>query len=75
MTKYKYNVNKNCIEKNSKFVAYVNVIDAKQIVDLLNEQEDKLKRIEKEVYTCNIYHDNLKDIILKIRCILDGDIK
>lgn len=45
-----------------------------QISHYLNELEDKLKRIEKEVYTCNIYHDNLKNIILEIRCILNGDV-
>ena len=44
------------------------------VVDKLNEQEDKLKRIEKEV-DCNVYRDDLKDIILEIRCILNGDVE
>lgn len=43
MTEYSYNVNKNCIEKNGKFVAYVNVIDTKRIVDRLNEQEETIQ--------------------------------
>ena len=45
-----------------------------EVVDLLNEQETKLKRIEKEV-DCNVYHDDLKDIVLEIRCILNGDVE
>ena len=45
----------------------------KELIDLLNEQETKLKRIENEVNNCNVYRDNLKDVIFEIRCILNGD--
>ena len=60
-----------------RFVRDNNLIGEKslsneEVVDLLNEQETKLKRIEKEV-DCNVYHDDLKDIVLEIRCILNGD--
>ena len=45
MTEYSYNVNKNCIEKNGNFVAYVDVIDTKRIVEeqcgLVNNLKDK----------------------------------
>lgn len=57
-----------------KYGQYFRIIDKKDMVCLLNEQEDKLKRIEKEVNNCNIYRDDLKDIILEIRCILNGDV-
>lgn len=43
-----------------------------EVVGLLNKQETKLKRIKEEV-DCNVYRDDLKSIILKIRCILNGD--
>ena len=45
---YSYNVNKNCIEYNGKFVAYIDVIDTKRIVDLLNEQDVRIKELESE---------------------------
>ena len=44
--------------------------DVKALCDLLNKQEDKLKRIENEVKNCDIYRDNLKEIVLEIRRIL-----
>ena len=48
---------------------------SKQAEEQIKELEDKLKRIEKEV-DCNVYRDDLKDIILEIRCILDdGDVE
>lgn len=43
-----------------------------EVVGLLNEQETKLKRIKKEV-DCNVYRDDLKSIVLEIRCILNGN--
>lgn len=46
MTEYSYNVNKNCIVQNGKFVAYVDVIDANRIVKLLNEQDKEIKRLK-----------------------------
>lgn len=49
MTEYSYNVNKNCIEKNGNFVAYVDVIDTKRIIDLLNEQDNEIQRLKKEL--------------------------
>ena len=48
MTEYSYNVNKNCIEKDERFFAYVNTIDANRIVKLLNEQEKRIKELEQE---------------------------
>ena len=36
LTKYKYNVNKNCIEKDGQFFAYLNSLDAYKIVKELN---------------------------------------
>ena len=55
-----------------EFFNSVDCLKDNEIVDLLNEQETKLKRIEKEV-DCNVYRDDLKDIVLEIRCILNGD--
>jgi len=57
-----------------EFFNSVDCLKDNEIVDLLNEQETKLKRIEKEV-DCNVYHDDLKDIVLEIRCILNGDVE
>ncbi len=64
-----------CISVDGECKYYMHLVDdCKRVVDLLNEQRDKLKRIEKEVNNCNIYRDDLKDIILEIRCILNGDV-
>ncbi len=57
-----------------EFFNSVDCLKDNEIVDLLNKQETKLKRIEKEV-DCNVYHDDLKDIVLEIRCILNGDVE
>ena len=46
MIDYSYNVNKNCIVQNGKFVAYVDVIDANRIVKLLNEKNKRIKDLE-----------------------------
>ena len=48
---YSYNVNKNTIEKNGKFVAYVDVIDANRIVKLLNEKNKRIKDLECRINT------------------------
>lgn len=37
---YSFNVNKNTIEFDGKFKAYVNIVDGQRIVDLLNEQHE-----------------------------------
>lgn len=70
--KERYYCNENLVVIDSKTKKSCSYFEC---MNLLNEKEDKLRRIEKEVYTCNIYHDNLKDIVLKIRCILDGDVE
>lgn len=36
--RYNYNVNKNCIERNGDFFAYLDVVDAHKIVKELNKQ-------------------------------------
>lgn len=61
MTDYSYNVNKNCIVQNGKFIAYVDVIDANRIVKLLNEQNKRIKDLE-----CRI--NNIYAILREEKC-------
>lgn len=45
MTKrFQYNVNQNSIEDKGKFKAFVNTVDARRIVTLLNEQNETIQR-------------------------------
>ena len=48
MSNYKLNVNNFSIEKDERFFAYVNTIDANRIVKLLNRQEETIESIAKE---------------------------
>lgn len=42
MGKYAYNPNKNSIEYDGEFVAYLNIIDAQKVINLLNQQDKQL---------------------------------
>ena len=46
MSRYQFNVNNFSIEKDERFFAYVNIINANQIVKLLNEQEETIERLK-----------------------------
>lgn len=46
---YSFNVNKNTIEFDGKFKAYVNIVDGQRIVDLLNEQHETIQRLEAQL--------------------------
>ena len=46
--KYNYNVNKNCIEINGDFFAYLDVVDAHKIVKEVNSQDAKIKELEQQ---------------------------
>ena len=43
MSNYKFNVNNFSIEKDERFFAYVNTIEANRIVKTLNEQEETIQ--------------------------------
>ena len=43
MSKYTFNVNNFSIEKDERFFAYIDIIDANRIVELLNEQEETIQ--------------------------------
>ena len=43
MSKYAFNVNNFSIEKDERFFAYVNTIEANRIVKTLNEQEETIQ--------------------------------
>ena len=43
MSKYKFNVNNYSIEKDERFFAYIDIIDANRIVELLNVQEETIQ--------------------------------
>lgn len=47
--KYNYNVNKNCIERNGDFFAYLDVVDAHKIVKELNSQDNRIKELEHRI--------------------------
>ena len=48
MSKYTFNVNNFSIEKDKRFFAYVDFIDANRIVKLLNEQDKKIRELKEE---------------------------
>ena len=60
MSKYTFNVNKYCIEKDERFFAYVDVIDANRIVELLNEQDAQIQELHQAI-------DDLSDYIEELR--------
>lgn len=75
MTEYSYNVNKNCIEKNGNFVAYVDVIDTKRIVDLLNEQDKKIKELDKYCTACDDTLLTIQELTYKLLTIDFKDVE
>ena len=46
--KYTYNVNKNSIEKEGKYFAYVNVLDAHKIIHELNRMDSVIQMLTDE---------------------------
>ena len=72
---YSYNVNKNTIEKNGKFVAYVDVIDTKRIVDLLNKQDKKIKELDKYCTACDDTLLTIQELTYKLLTIDFKDIE
>ena len=63
---YNYNVNKNCIECNGKFIAYLDSVDGSRLAKILNELTQQIEEL-------NRYHkreeilkqsDNINDLSL-----------
>ena len=46
MSKYQFNVNNFSIEKDERFFAYINTIDANRIVKMLNKQEEEIQELK-----------------------------
>ena len=44
--RFQYNVNKNTIEQNGKFVAYMNSVDGARITNKLNELADENEQLK-----------------------------
>ena len=65
--RFQYNVNKNTIEQNGKFVAYVNSVDGVRIANKLNVLQNENEQLKQSV-------SNLKDTIIKIT-IANEDLK
>ncbi len=65
MSKYKYNVNKYCIEKDEVLFAYIHGVDANRIVKLLNEQEEQLEPFVNLARDYNLTLNQLFDICLE----------
>ena len=59
MSNYKFNVNNFSIEKDERFFAYVDFIDANKIVKMLNKQEKQIEELEKEVLNLKAEIDRL----------------
>lgn len=53
MTEYQYNVNKNTIEQDGKFIAYLNSFDAYKIIKLLNELVEENQILKAQLF-CDI---------------------
>lgn len=66
MSKYQCNVNNFSIEKDEKFFAYINVVDANRIVKLLNEQDERIQELEHELNAFKpvVFQDMRKGTIL-----------
>lgn len=51
MTEYRYNVNKNCIEKDGKFFAYLDSIDIGRITMKLNKLSKENEQLKQQINT------------------------
>ena len=67
--RFQYNVNKNCIEEDGKFVAYVDIVDGFRIANKLTTLAEENERLKSQLYcddeegVCNIckHHYLIKD--------------
>jgi hypothetical protein len=46
--RFQYNVNKNTIEENEKFVAYLNSVDGVRIANKLNALQEENEQLKKQ---------------------------
>lgn len=67
MSKYTFNVNKYCIEKDDRFFAYVNVVGANRIVKFLNEQEKRMQFLKEELKDYSDDNARLEERILELK--------
>lgn len=58
---YSFNVNKNTIEFDGKFKAYVNIVDGQRIVDLLNDLVDENEQLKQDIDFLEIENEALED--------------
>ena len=72
MTKYQYIVNKNSIEENGKFVAYLNSVDGFKIANKLNvlsKENEQLKQQNSRLMM------EVAEYSRKVRELEKGDVK
>lgn len=50
--RFQYNVNKNTIEQDGKFVAYMNSVDGVRIANKLNVLQNENEQLKKELKRC-----------------------
>ena len=63
MSKYQFNVNNFSIEKDERFFAYINTIDANRIVKMLNEQEREIQRLKRHIERNTISRITVEDVL------------
>lgn len=59
-------------ENEMPLIRFTDEKQSKRFLNLLNEREDKLEAIENTVQNCNVYNDDLKQVIFEIRNIING---
>lgn len=65
---FQYNVNKNTIEQDGKFVAYVNCVDGFRIANKLNALQKENEKLKQSYTKLKHRHDLLHDEYVDAEC-------
>lgn len=57
--RFQYNVNKNTIEQDGKFVAYMNSVDGVRIANKLNVLQNENEQLKKELHKLKVVNEML----------------
>ena len=69
LTKYEYNVNKNIIEENGKFVAYMNCVDGVRVANKLNVLQEENEELKQREETLLSEIEDFQELLAKNDCV------